>query len=295
MNTPAIRTRFAQFLAIARYDFLLAWRQRAWLVALIPICAIMAMMCFAFRDVPAIKEMNRVLAARNSPTGEVTLEGLDDVARTASTFTLYSFGLFLHMVGIALFPVLFADAIPRDTRLGLREVYESLPLSHGVYLAGKVAGALLSVLAAMLLAILWLGVLWWFVVYPFHALEFAGLSALAILPVGLLNSALAILLAAGQPTRRRGLLIGAGFVILSFLAILLSTGAVNGLDFLNIGRPLPFRYYINQLVSAASSKSVAGIVPVSLFQIGLGVLAGLVEIAAAWWIAQRWFARQAGR
>jgi hypothetical protein len=85
---------------------------------------------------------------------------------------------------------------------------------------------------------------------------------------------------------------GVVLVIFLGLSMVLSNGPVMVVDYLNLGRPLPFRYYLG-LVAASTLGPVAN--PVTMAQVLLAVGVGLVQTVALWWLFRLFLDRRAAR
>jgi ABC-2 type transport system permease protein len=86
-------------------------------------------------------------------------EGLDHMYSGGTPWqeageTVYLFNMLLPLIG----GILAADRMQRDHRLGVRELQTSAPLSHTLYILGKYAGVLLSLLLPMFLWVVGLSI-----------------------------------------------------------------------------------------------------------------------------------------
>lgn len=125
---------------------------------------------------------------------------------------------FLLLLLLSLPPVV-AEAVARDQQLGVAELRDTLPISTAVYLAGKVVAVALFVLgiigAAMLAlwlaAVLRLGML--------NTAVYLRVWLQNIAPPVLLVTAVTVLLASRQPTRKRATLVGMLMSIYGALAL----------------------------------------------------------------------------
>jgi ABC-type transport system involved in multi-copper enzyme maturation permease subunit len=268
-----------QLLGMIRYEFVMHWRRRALVGVTLSAIGVPLFLLVVFGQ-NDIAEIQRTWVA----AGGVS----DEAARSAVTRYAVTYGsMILYMILLLILPVLAADAIPHDRQSGVRELLDSLPLSPATYLLGKLAGFWVSVTAAMLAALIVLGAGWWLLLGPYHVDRYAAMWSAMLVGVGLVNSGLSLLLCAGQPNRRRAILIGALFATLCMFA------NVAGLDQFQAwwsafspGRHAITGYYLfnvwGELVASGlfTERSVA-----------LSIGAGLAEVALtgvivwAWW---RW-------
>jgi MFS family permease len=105
-------------------------------------------------------------------------------------------------------PLVVADTIPLDQQTGARELLDSLPLNWAVYLTGK----LLSVWISLSLGMVGVALLDGLIGRPFHGPErpenYLILWTVGVAPMVLFVAGLSVLLAVGQPTRRRAVFVG---------------------------------------------------------------------------------------
>jgi len=110
-----------------------------------------------------------------------------------------------------LLPVLVADGVPRDEQWGVRELLDSLPLTPGTYLAGKLLGLWACLAGGVLLGLALTG-LAWRLAGPFDLRPFVDMWLVGVGGVVVLNGTLGLLLGAGQTNRWRAVLLGAALV-----------------------------------------------------------------------------------
>jgi hypothetical protein len=103
----------------------------------------------------------------------------------------------------------------------MREILDALPLSRGVYLAGKVLSVWLPVLGALIAGGGVSALVGWFLGGDYRAEVLAGLWLGGVIPFTMATAALGVLLAAGQPDRRRALLVGLGVIGIGIVLYLL--------------------------------------------------------------------------
>ncbi len=263
--------------AVLRYEFLIQWRQRVALIASFGLCFMCVLLMFELRN-------SLSLFAEKT----LTPQQLSEVNRQLSTVAVLTLYTLLHIFSLLVFPIILADTFPKDKQYGVRELIDTLPLSSASYLIGKVSASVCSVLIALGLPMIVLGVGWWLIVYPFDVGAYLGMWIVALIPTALINTALCVLIASGQPTRRRAILIG---IVFAFGCLLfLSFGPKTTLpDYFNPGRMLPFKYY---LMYASSTPVLYGYEDVNVWHIGLGILGGIAEVLIAGVLVQRWMTRR---
>ena len=117
---------------------------------------------------------------------------------TAALLPLLLFGL----------PLYVSETIPYDRQYGVRDLLDLLPITAGTYLLGKVLAVWVALLLAITLSGVVAGVISTVVFGALDVGEWANMWLGGFLVMGLLASSISILLAAGQPNRRRALLVG---------------------------------------------------------------------------------------
>ena len=194
--------RVTQLLGMLRYEALMYVRRRGLLVLLL---AMMALPLFF-----ALNLVRERLAA--GATGAVNTALLTQ----AAVHLTVAPALLAHML---LLPLLVADGLPRDRQLGVRDLLDSLPLSSGVYLGGKLLGlwATLAVGVAIAVTVTGLG---WRLVGPFDFAPYLELWVVGMGGLIWINGSLGLLLGAGQPNRPRAVLLGAALVALMVFTLL---------------------------------------------------------------------------
>jgi pimeloyl-ACP methyl ester carboxylesterase/ABC-type transport system involved in multi-copper enzyme maturation permease subunit len=237
VTNVGIRARFiilTQLAGMIRYEFLLQWRRTA-LPALV-VGLIITPILGVFIAQSAFRGYRAALAS-----GTLSLE----VAKADITAAMIPvMWLGASLIAVLMIPLVVADTIPKDRQAGVRELLDSLPLSPGTYLAGKLFSLWLSLLVGVGLAALIAGVVWWLVIGPFKLEIFLDLWLVGVMLLTLINAGLSMLLAAGQPTNRRAILVGGAYVLLCLVGMGFVFSADTGWwRWLNPARPALMLYY----------------------------------------------------
>ncbi len=223
-----------QLLAIIRYEFLLQWRRVA-----LPVVVVGLMVTPILGAVVAWGDFQGYRQAIAEGTLAV------EVARseiTAAMLPVIWLGVLL--ITTLFVPLVVSDTIPKDRQLGVRELLDTLPLSPAIYVTGKLLSLWASLLVGVTLAALIAGLVWWLVIGPFSLGLFLHLWFIGALGLSLINGSTSLLLAAGQPSSRRALLVAGLYVLLC----LIGTGFIFDVDagwwrWLNPARPAVVLYY----------------------------------------------------
>jgi ABC-type transport system involved in multi-copper enzyme maturation permease subunit len=113
-------------------------------------------------------------------------------------------------------PLVVADTIPKDRHYGVRELLQSLPISHGVYLNVKLLGVWIPLSVGLVgIACLFEGTAW--LVHGWVDLSSAMVPwMLGVVPLALFITGMSVLLPSSQANRRKAMLVGGVFALFSF-------------------------------------------------------------------------------
>ena len=109
---------------------------------------------------------------------------------------------------VLLLPLTLSELIPLDRQYGVRELLNALPLTANLYLAGKLLSVWPLLFIGLVLAALLSGALAWLQNGPYHVGILASFWITGLLPLALFSSLVAVMLSAGQSSRRRAILTG---------------------------------------------------------------------------------------
>lgn len=265
-----------QFLAMLWYEFHLQWRRRAISVILLSMLALPLVGAFTLGR----------QAVMSTATGLDPAQRREVVASQARPAIWGSVWMFLTL----LLPVVVAETIPKDKHHGMRELLESFPLSTGVYLAGKLVSVWLVLITGLGLSAVVNGLVWWWVVGPFDWRWYGTLWVAGALPLALMNPSLGVLLAAGQPTQRRALLVGVGLTIVCVILQVPGFLMLNQVwGWINPSRAYLFVYFL-------VSRTAPDLLTATFLQwltpeaLGWSIIGGLAQTVAVWigvWIWMR--------
>ena len=242
-----MNTQISQLFGIAWYEFKMHWRRRALLVITIAIIGIIfAEMLIFGGDIT-----NFVPAFRADPT---LLTEEQNVRFHTLNVVFITWGAVGAIMAFIL-PIVVSDSIPLDKQHNVYELMRTLPLSSGVYVAGKVLGVWLASLGSMALSLVVLGVIWRLQVGAYDVFAYLDMWLMGAALVGLLNSALGVLLASTQPSRRRALLLMGALFLLPSLLIPTSTYDTSLWGYINPIRGAVLNFYLNSFARALSDPT----------------------------------------
>lgn len=278
----------SQMGAIIRNEFRMQWRRRTVLVILAALLLVPLLYTVTFA--PSLDELSELGLSAASLTDEQRAQ------QQTSALMSFTWSLAYILVALAL-PVAVAETIPKDRQIGAAEVLGSLPMSNIVYLTGKLISVWVVALASLAIMIVLNALISWLVVGPFSFSVLLKMWLLGAVPLMLIQTGLAVLLAARQPTRRRAIFVGAALVIVC--ALMLVTGlttvsaapdqTISFLDSQNLGRATLFYYYSfgaeGGFLGPFLSQSV------SIDSVTLTILSGFLQltlVGAVVWLWMRW-------
>ena len=269
-----------QLLAIIRYEFLLQWRRVA-----LPMVVIGLMVTPVLGAVIAWDDFHGYRQA----IAEGTL-AVEVVKAEITTAMLPVMWLGALLITVLLVPLVVSDTIPKDRQLGVRELLDTLPLFPAIYLTGKLLSLWSSLLAGVTLAAFIAGLVWWLAIGPFSLGLFLHLWFIGALGLSLINGGTSLLLAAGQPSSRRALLVVGLYVLLC----LIGTGFIFDIEagwwrWLNPARPMVVLYYwfgFPGAVTGSDDWTRAGVAyfqqATNSLEVLLALGAGFIQVGLVW-------------
>jgi ABC-type transport system involved in multi-copper enzyme maturation permease subunit len=272
--------RISQLGGMMRYEVLLQRRQRMLIVVMLSAAALPIIMYVLFGQSNAA-EIQRTWIASGGISTEAALQV------TTRYATVYA-AMALYMITLLILPVVSADVIAKDRQHGVREVLDSLPLTTGTYLAGKVLSWIAAVMIGLVVALLITGAALWLLIGPYHVTTFATAWLAIGWGIGVVNSVISMLLAAGQPTRRRAIgvaVIFAALCLFANVALLVDTGLWANL--LNPGRSALTLHFLLLAVTETPLLPVDSAKTASWSLIG-----GVIEVAVVWGAVWLWMRRK---
>ncbi len=272
--------KVAQLTAMIRYELLLQRRQRL-LVGVILSTIALPLLVYVLFGQSNVEEIQRTWITSGGIATDTALQVTTRYAVTYSAMTLY-------MITLLILPVVSADVIAKDKQHGVRELLDGLPLTTGTYLSGKVLSWWVSVVIGLLIALIVVGAGLWILIGPYHLDQFA-LAWIAIgWGIGLVNSTLSLLLAAGQPTRRRAIIVGVVFAAICLFAnisLLVEPGVL--WHVLSPGRQAISLHFFLEAWRDQMSLPVA-----TAQEVVWALIGGVIEVAALWAIVWAWMRKR---
>jgi len=273
--------RLTQLGGLIRYEILLQWRQRLLTGITLSLIALPLVMYVLFGQTNAA-EVQRTWITSGGIATEAALNVTTRYVVIYATMAIY-------VIVLLVLPVVAADVVAKDRHHGVRELVDGLPLTPGTYLAGKLLGWWGAAAIGLLLSMIIVGAGLWVLIGPYHLDQFAGTWLAFGWGIGLVNSGISLLLAAGQPTRRRAIITGVVFAALCLFANISLLGQSNSLwNFLSPGR---HAISIHFMLEAWRGQFAVQFAPTS--DVLWALLGGVLEVAVVWTIVWAWSKRRA--
>lgn len=260
----------AQIWGMAKYEFRMHWRRRALLVLTISLILIIVSPILLNGDFTKLVD-----------TEGVAQENID---RALSVTVALVTWVPMSVVLIFVLPVAVADTIPLDKQHNVYELLETTPLTPAVYLWGKLIGLWLAVFAGLAVVMVIVTIAWFSKVTGFDYGLYAEIWFVNVVAITILNGSLGVLLAVGQPNRRRAVVVVIGLFIALMLVLSFNFG-----ELWELGSPirLPMLTYF-----IPSENQDELITTVFNRQVMLTIFVGAVELAFVWLAAWGWLKYQ---
>jgi len=257
-----------KLLGLVRYETLMHWRRGAiWLaVALVAVI----LLCGPALFKPLIERASICV-------------GPEEMCRVTPAVTSLIWQATLMLVSLSL-PVLFAETIPLDRHYNVCDLLDSLPLTRGTYLTGKVAGAWASGLLPLAGVALLDGVFGRGAHGPSGVGNYLVVWGLGLMPLVIYLTAFSVLLASGLATRRFAGFIGVGVAALIIFSPLLAFQLPGGTMTLWPHQFLVRQFGLVQSLAQAES-GLSGAAPAPFAR---QLLSGVLQIALVWLAAWGW-------
>jgi len=271
-----LKLRLAQLGGIIRYEALIQWRRRGVPTLMLVFAAILLLVELA------VGQMGRRLNAESAAAGMVATS---EIARAQGTIGMYYAWPVALLLMILAVPPIVADTIPRDRQESVSELIHSLPVGHSTFLGGKLLGGWAGLFGGLAGVMALSGCAGRLLIGPYNLTTYVQLWSMGILPLAMFSSGIGILLASGQPTRRRATFVGAAFSAYCVAMLATTTGTV--WDAVSLARPsvflsLPAEHNPLRVLSRL------GMISYPPFQIPLAIGLGALQVALAWLAARAW-------
>jgi ABC-type transport system involved in multi-copper enzyme maturation permease subunit len=210
-----------QLAGIVRYELLMSWRRGS----LRTIVVMTVLMAALSRVIPPLN--HDMLAERLRLWSESAV-----MIRTAATI---ADSTFLVVMALFLLPLVVAEVFPLDRQYQMRELLDTLPISAGTYVIGKLASIWLVVIVSFVVVGVTSGLVAWGELGDFDLPTYLLFWLFGMLALALFSSECAMLLASGSENRRQAVLWGMAAAVLALIAYFVLPLA----DYLWIGLLLP--------------------------------------------------------
>jgi hypothetical protein len=289
--------RLVQLIGIVCYEARMHWRRRGVL-----------MLAFFFTAALVLVGLLQHVTLEAHPKlaelrGTIPQSG-EIMASSTVIQSVWPVGLMFSILAI---PPVLSDTIPKDRQMGVCALLDSLPLGRATYLAGKLLGTWASLLVMLAGVALMFGTAMLLTLGPYSLPAYLTIWIVGVLPVVLFTSGMSVLLAAGQPSRRRAVFVGIAFIVLCIAMLVTTTGGAK--DIISLTRPThlivlqfeqvhrlaaDFAQKLAQTESDVATEAsftedlrALGMQP-SPAQIPLTIAVGIVQVGLVWLIVWGW-------
>jgi hypothetical protein len=268
--------KLARLGAMMRYEWLMGWRrgtQRVVLVSALLFPQMLALVGYLFGPL-------------TDGSTAVSLSGWPEVLLLQSTGAAVLANIATLVLIVLLLPLTLSELIPLDRQYRTREILKALPLSPNLYLAGKLLSVWPALLIGLLLAALLSGALAWLQNGPYHVGTLVTFWLTGLIPLALFSSLMAVMLSAGQSSRRRAILTGLLAAPVALAASFLLP--VNKFLFAALFRlSLTPEKLADPAVVASLPRYPEALAPDTLLRLG-----GTLAIMVLMWLATAWSIRR---
>lgn len=269
--------RLSQLGGMVRFEVLMQRRQRMLMVVMLSTIVLPITMYVLFGQRNA-EEVQRTWIASGGISTEAALQV------TTRYATIYA-AMGLYMITLLILPVVAADVIVKDRQHGVREVLDSLPLTAGTYLAGKVLSWGAAVTIGLIVALVLTSAALWLLIGPYHVATFAAAWLAIGWGIGVVNSVISMLLASGQPTRRRAIGVAVIFAALCLFANLsLLTNTALWVNLFNPGHSALTLHFLLLTLAESPPPIAANTAQLASWSL----IGGGLEIAIVWMMVWGW-------
>jgi hypothetical protein len=283
----AFESQFRQLVGLTAYEVRLQWRRKALLVIAIAILVTVGLFMIVVGG-----DLTSVSGGKFNPNYATMTPAQAQQIRGF----LVVFATWAPVAGvlIAILPFILADTIPLDRQHRVSELLDTLPRSTAIYLGSKVLGAWIASLSYLFAIAVILGIGWRLRIGPYDVFAWLDMWLIGALPLVIVNGGVGVLIAAGQPDRRRAI----GVMILVLIAASALTAAISSplASYLSPLRLPIFNYYLTTAMTGtfkpAEVSTLSGLTSTAFTAT---IIAGLGEVAALWLIAWAWRRWRPGR
>ncbi|MBX3061919.1 MAG: hypothetical protein KF726_03030 [Anaerolineae bacterium] len=276
MSTANLSSDLAQLAGMIRYELLIEWRQRRWLICALGICGVELLFLIIFQQQTA------QISTKDRPRLALAL--------------LFALQPATHLFALLMPPGLTSESMPRDRRWNLGDLLNTLPLSADIYLTGKLLTVLISSTILLIVTSAFTGIANWLLIGAFDVGAYLSMLLLGILPIAAYSGGLTMLLTAGQRLRRQEIMLVLLFNLICFIGLGIGVaGQTDWFHYINPAHPLTMRYYVqNYMLLSDTGAAYASKLgeAVTSGQIMLSNVVAALQLILGWLIVRYWLLRQ---
>ncbi len=269
-----------QLRGMIRYEMVLQWRQRLLTGVMLSLSALPLVMYLLFGQVNAAEIQRTWITAGGIAT--------DAALNTTTRYVIMYSAMSIYLIALLVIPIISADVLARDRQYNAHELLAGLPVTSGRYLVGKLLGWWAALGSGLLVTMVIVGLGLWILIGPYHLEQFASMWLTFGLGIGLVNSSLSLLLAAGQPTRRRAVIVAVIFAALCLFANITLIGQSGPLW--NLLSPGRHAISIHFIMEAWRDQVLVQVSPTS--DVIWSLIGGLLEVIVLGVIVWAWMRKR---
>jgi len=258
---------------IARYEFKMLWRRRALIVLMLSMALILTAAPLLSSDLDSIANI-----------ADVDKDNVD----TALSLTV-ALATWLPMATMLIFilPVVVADTIPLDNQYHVDELLNTTQLTPATYLAGKLLGVWVATLIGLAVIMVIVSATWVMQIGSFDFRMYLEIWMVNAVAVTILNGGLGVLLAVGQPNRRRAVLVVIGLFMMLIFVLSFDLG-----EAWTLGSPVRMSM-MTYFIPTEDTETL--VTTVFNREVMLSIAAGFIQLFIIWSIAWGWLKYQQNR
>ncbi|MBN1122418.1 MAG: alpha/beta fold hydrolase [Anaerolineae bacterium] len=199
----------ARLAAMVHYEMLMGWR-----------CGALRAVLFVTLTLPQLMYLlGAVFGPITDSETSARFVMWPEAARMVGTNAAIFANIPTLILAILFLPFMVAEIVPLDRQYQVRELVDSLPVTSSTYLAGKLLSVWPGIAIMMVLAALLSGVLTQAQNGPIDSGTLVAFWLTGPIPLALFSTQMGVLLAAGQPNRRRAIPVALAAVIFNVAAL----------------------------------------------------------------------------
>lgn len=268
-----MRTTWSQLKGIIQYEFRMHWRRRALVVIMLSMILLIGVSSLIGGD-----NLSDLIANSNHSD--------EDINKAYTLTAMLATWVPIATILAFILPVTLADTIPLDQHYGISDLLKTVSISPSNYLIGKLFGAWLAVIIGMIPVGIISTILWIIAGDSLDIGLFIQTGIIVCLSLTILNGGLGVLLAIGQPNRRRAFIT----VAIIFIALIITFITIDN-HILELANPMRLdliTYFVP--LDIADGEPLSDVVITG--DVWLTIIFGVIELIMIGGLGWIWLRRQ---